>query len=67
MTTTRALTFLVLSTSLAGCNGAFLGNLVVLAMTVGIFFGTLSLGRSRAEATRSTDQPTAGSSTASQG
>ena len=31
---------------LSGCNGAFLGNLVVLAMTLGIFFGTLALGRS---------------------
>lgn len=39
---------------LAGCNGAFLGNLVVLGITVGIFFGTLSLGRS-SEATRSAE------------
>lgn len=27
-------------------SGAFLGHLVVLAVTLGIFFGTLSLGRS---------------------
>lgn len=40
--------------SLTGCNGAFWGNLVVLAVTVGIFFGTLALGRASA-ATRSTD------------
>lgn len=39
---------------LAGCNGAFLGNLVVLGITVGIFLGTLSLGRST-EATRSAE------------
>lgn len=38
---------------LAGCNfmasggGALLGNLFVLAVTVGIFFGTLGLGRAR--------------------
>lgn len=40
--------------SLTGCNGAFWGNLVVLAVTVGIFFGTLALGRASA-ATRSAD------------
>ncbi|MEO0322186.1 MAG: hypothetical protein AAF447_04470 [Myxococcota bacterium] len=36
---------------LAGCQGAVLGNLVVLGVTFGIFMGTLRLGR--AEATRS--------------
>ena len=30
---------------LGGCNGALVGNLVVLMVTVGIFYGTLSLGR----------------------
>ncbi len=45
---------LALSLTLSGCNGAFWGNLVVLAMTLGIFVGTLSLGRA-AEATRSAD------------
>lgn len=48
--TTRALT-LALSTALAlgsaGCNGAFLGNFVVLGLTLGVFFGTLGLGRAR--------------------
>jgi hypothetical protein len=39
------LTLLLAPLALAGCNGAFIGNLVVLGMTVGIFFGTLSLGR----------------------
>ena len=39
---------------LTGCNGALLGNLVVLGITLGIFFGTLSLGRST-EATRSAE------------
>lgn len=29
----------------AGCSGAFLGHLAVLAVTLGIFFGTLSLGK----------------------
>ncbi|MEM9194590.1 MAG: hypothetical protein AAGF12_35760 [Myxococcota bacterium] len=38
---------------LGGCNGAFWGNLVVLGITVGIFVGTLSLGRSTAAAEQS--------------
>ena len=29
----------------AGCSGAMFGQVVVLAVTVGIFVGTLSLGR----------------------
>jgi hypothetical protein len=29
----------------AGCSGAFLGHFAVLAVTLGIFFGTLSLGK----------------------
>lgn len=37
---------------LAGASAAFWGNLVVLALTVGIFVATLSLGRGT-EATRS--------------
>lgn len=39
--------------ALAGCNGAFWGNLLVLGITVGIFLGTLALGRARSESTRS--------------
>lgn len=31
--------------TLSGCNGAFIGNFVVLGITMGIFFGTLGLGR----------------------
>ena len=50
-----ALTLLALS--LGGCNGAFWGNLLVLGVTVGIFFGTLALGRASA-ATRSADAST---------
>jgi len=33
---------------LSGCNAAFWGNLLVLGITVGIFFGTLALGGSSA-------------------
>ncbi len=48
--TTRAL-FLASSAALAfgltGCNGAFVGNFVVLGLTLGVFFGTLGLGRTR--------------------
>jgi len=31
--------------AVAGCSGAFLGHCAVLAVTIGIFVGTLSLGR----------------------
>lgn len=41
----------------AGCSGAFLGHVVVLAVTVGIFVGTLSLGR-RVEAPAAASQDT---------
>ncbi len=34
--------------ALGGCNGAFIGNFVVLGLTLGVFFGTLGLGRARA-------------------
>lgn len=37
---------------LGGCQGAIIGNLVVLGITVGIFFGTLGLGRAQTTATR---------------
>jgi hypothetical protein len=30
--------------AIAGCSGAFVGHLAVLALTIGIFVGTLSLG-----------------------
>lgn len=53
---------LVLGLALTGCNGAFWGNLIVVGITVGIFLGTLALGRASA-ATRSAD---ASSSTPSQ-
>ncbi len=33
--------------AVAGWSGAFLGHFAVLAVTVGIFVGTLSLGRQR--------------------
>lgn len=47
---------------LGGCNAAMWGNLAVLALTVGIFVGTLGLGRtadsgrSRADASTSTSR-----------
>lgn len=31
--------------AIAGCSGTFFGHVAVLALTLGIFFGTLSLGR----------------------
>ncbi len=51
MTSTRFL-LLASSLSLAGCSGAHWGNLIVLGISAGIFFGTLSLGRTT-DATRS--------------
>jgi hypothetical protein len=33
--------------TLCGCEGAVWGNLAVLAISVGIFMGTLTLGRAR--------------------
>jgi hypothetical protein len=33
--------------AVAGCSGAFLGHVAVLAVTLCIFIGTLSLGRHR--------------------
>ena len=36
-----------LSLTVSGCQGVMWGNLAVFAMSVGIFFGTLSLGRGR--------------------
>ncbi len=34
--------------AIAGCSGALMGHMAVLAVTVGIFVGTLSLGRQTA-------------------
>jgi hypothetical protein len=36
--------------AVAGCSGTFLGHFAVLAVTLGIFVGTLSLGRGAAAA-----------------
>ncbi len=57
---------------LGGCStvpvaGAFWGNLVVLGVTVGIFFGTLALGRSSTGATRSAEASTSSSGISSHG
>ena len=34
--------------AIAGCSGALLGHMAVLALTIGIFVGTLTLGRQTA-------------------
>lgn len=59
--TTRTIALALAALSLTGCNGAFWGNLVVLAVSVGIFFGTLALGRTSVSA-RSADTSTSSSS-----
>ncbi len=38
--------------AVAGCSGAMFGQFAVLALTLGIFFGTLSLGRHAAAQSR---------------
>ncbi len=35
--------------AVAGCSGAFLGHFAVLAVTIGIFVGTLSLGKTKSD------------------
>ncbi len=42
--------------AVASCSGAFLGHVMVLVLTLGIFFGTLSLGRRSAVTASVTDQ-----------
>jgi hypothetical protein len=37
--------------AIAGCSGALMGHVAVLAVTIGIFVGTLSLGRAHASRT----------------
>lgn len=58
----RMLVMLAVVLPLGGCTAALWGNLVVLAVTVGIFLGTLSLGRADGEAARSADGSTASQS-----
>jgi hypothetical protein len=41
--------------AIAGCSGALLGHFAVLAVTLGIFFGTLSLGKQPAIAPTAAD------------
>lgn len=41
--------------AIAGCSGALMGHVAVLAVTIGIFVGTLSLGRQHAHAAASSD------------
>jgi hypothetical protein len=48
--TLQATGALMAATTLAGCNGAFWGNILVVFMTFGVFIGTLSLGRASAAA-----------------
>jgi hypothetical protein len=41
--------------AIAGCSGAMMGHLAVFVVTVGIFVGTLSLGRQPAASAKSAD------------
>ena len=42
--------------AVAGWSGAFLGQFAVLAVTLGIFFGTLALNRKKAVAVQETQK-----------
>ena len=42
---------------LGGCTGAIVGNLFVLMVSIGIFFGTLGLGRTSAPRQPGGDRP----------
>jgi hypothetical protein len=44
--------------AVASCSGAFLGHVMVLVLTLGIFFGTLALGRRSAAVASVPDQTT---------
>jgi hypothetical protein len=44
--------------AIAGCSGALMGHVAVLAVTIGIFVGTLSLGRHHARSSTTTDVAT---------
>jgi hypothetical protein len=44
--------------AVAGCSGAFLGHCAVLAVTLCIFVGTLSLGRQAGPAPVAAGEPT---------
>lgn len=41
--------------AVAGCSGALMGHVAVLAVTIGIFVGTLSLGRQHARPSAAPD------------
>jgi len=43
--------------AIAGCSGAFMGHIAVLAVTIGIFVGTLSLGRQQVRSPETAETP----------
>lgn len=43
--------------AVAGCSGALMGHVAVLAVAIGIFVGTLSLGRHQPQASQSIAPP----------
>lgn len=57
MPKTTTLVALAAPLLVTGCSGALWGNVVVLAVSAGIFLGTLSLGRT-SDATRSAEAST---------
>ena len=44
--------------AIAGCSGALMGHVAVLALAIGIFVGTLSLGRAQASTDTTTHNAT---------
>ncbi len=49
----KTLALTAVAFALTGCTGAFVGNIFVVFVAVGIFFGTLGLGRNGTTATAS--------------
>ena len=44
--------------AIAGCSGALMGHVAVLAVAIGIFVGTLSLGRAHADSSAQASRAT---------
>ncbi|MDM7915938.1 MAG: hypothetical protein QUU85_11850 [Candidatus Eisenbacteria bacterium] len=59
LTTTMAI--LATPLLLQGCSGAYWGNLFVLAVSFGVFYGTLTLGRTPAPSRTQADASTTAS------
>jgi hypothetical protein len=53
----KTLPLMIAALALTGCTGAFVGNIFVVFVAVGIFFGTLGLGRNAGPGSSSASRP----------